>query len=271
MKFQIISLFILFIFSNCDVTLTSISDPSCTESKFSFTLKGTTTADLGKDVTVELTMSSPTPSPTVACKNDAVTFATSPEVEFSCSIASASLSNAKLTITGATIASAPATISSALSLNDLYCPINTFTVESKTDGSCADNKYTFTVVGQVAIDTSEKTTWTPTFSAPSNPTASCSMPAVSNAKTAGAAVITCTITSALSNSAITLTTLKANGFTDVTLGDAHKAIATGKTCEGSADNNNNDNVNNGDGDGKGNGSEFISLKGILLSFLLFLI
>ena len=95
------------------------------------------------------------------------------------------------------------------------------------------------------------------------------MPAVSNAATAGAAVITCTITSALSNSDITLTTLKANGFTDVTLGDSHKAIATGKTCEGSANNNNNDNVNNGDG--KGNGSEFISLKGILLSFLLFFI
>ena len=269
MKFQIISLFILFIFSNCTVTLTSITDPSCTSSTFSFKLKGTTTADLEKDVAVVLTISSPTPAPTVACENGAVTVDTSSNVEFSCSIASASLSNAKLTITGATIASAEATISSALSLTDLYCPINTLTVESKTEGSCADNKYTFTVVGQVAIATSGITTWTPTFSAPSNPTASCSMPAVSNAATAGAAVITCTITSALSNSDITLTTLKANGFTDVTLGDSHKAIATGKTCEGSANNNNNDNVNNGDG--KGNGSEFISLKGILLSFLLFFI
>ena len=270
MKFQIISLFILFIFSNCTVTLTSITDPSCTSSTFSFKLKGTTTADLAKDVAVVLTISSPTPPPTVACENGAVTVSESPlEVEFSCSIASASLSNAKLTITGATIASAEATISSALSLTDLYCPINALTVESTTEGSWADNKYTFTVVGQVAIATSGITTWTPTFSAPSNPTASCSMPAVSNAATAGAAVITCTITSALSNSAITLTTLKANGFTDVTLGDAHKAIATGKTCEGSANNNNNDNVNNGDG--KGNGSEFISLKGILLSFLLFFI
>ena len=57
---------------------------------------------------------------------------------------------------------------------------NTFKFLSKTEGSCADNIYNFTVTGTVATATatSSATTWTPTFSAPTNPTATCTMPAV---------------------------------------------------------------------------------------------
>ena len=105
---------------------------------------------------------------------------------------------------------------------------NTFTFGSKTEGSCADNKYSFTVVGTVTTATTGATTWTPTFSAPTGATATCTMPTV--AENGGTGTITCSITSALSNSAITLTKLEATGFNDVELASTNQAIATGKTC-----------------------------------------
>ena len=55
---------------------------------------------------------------------------------------------------------------------------NTFKFLSKTEGSCANNEYSFTVTGAVETATTAATTWTPTFSAPTNPTATCTMPAV---------------------------------------------------------------------------------------------
>ena len=55
---------------------------------------------------------------------------------------------------------------------------NTFKFVSKTEGSCADNIYTFTVTGTVATATASATTWTPTFSAPTGATATCTMPSV---------------------------------------------------------------------------------------------
>ena len=105
---------------------------------------------------------------------------------------------------------------------------NTFTFGSKTEGSCADNKYSFTVVGTVTTATASATTWTPTLTAPAGATATCTMPAATTA--ANNAVITCSITSAFSGSAITLTKLAASGFDDVTIASANQAIATGKTC-----------------------------------------
>ena len=48
---------------------------------------------------------------------------------------------------------------------------NTFTYASKTEGSCADNVYTFTVTGTVTTATESATTWTPTLTAPADATA----------------------------------------------------------------------------------------------------
>ena len=133
---------------------------------------------------------------------------------------------------------------------------NTFAFVSKTEGSCANNEYSFTVTGTVTTATESATTWTPTFSAPTNPTATCTMPAATTA--AGNAVITCKITSALSNSTITLTGLSATGFNAVTLSGGNEAIATGKTCAGTATTNTPSN----------DGSKFISLNSILFLFFL---
>ena len=138
----------------------------------------------------------------------------------------------------------------------INCQDNTFQFVSKTEGSCAENVYTFTVTGTVGTATTAVTTWTPTFSAPTGATATCTMPAATTA--AGNAVITCKITSALSNSAITLTGLAATGFTAVTLSGGNEAIATGKTCAGTATTNTPSN----------DGSKFISLNTILFSFFL---
>ena len=141
-------------------------------------------------------------------------------------------------------------------LTFINCTDNTFTFVSKNEGSCADNVYTFTVTGTVGTATTAVTTWTPTFSAPTNPTATCSMPVV--AADGGSGTITCKITSALSNSAITLTGLSATGFTAVTLSSGNEAIATGKTCAGTATTNTPSN----------DGSKFISLNSILFLFFL---
>ena len=135
---------------------------------------------------------------------------------------------------------------------------NTFTYASKTEGSCANNVYTFTVTGTVGTATTAVTTWTPTFSAPTNPTATCSMPTATIE--ANNAVITCKITSALSNSAITLTKLVADGFNDVTIASGNQAIATGKTCAGTSTTNPSNPSNDG--------SKFISLNAMLFLFFL---
>ena len=79
---------------------------------------------------------------------------------------------------------------------------NTFKFVSKTEGSCADNIYTFTVTGTVATATASTTTGLQHF-LPLLILQLCSMPAVGT--DGGSGTITCKITSALSNSAITLT------------------------------------------------------------------
>ena len=69
--------------------------------------------------------------------------------------------------------------------------------------------------------------------------------------------------SALSNSAITLTKLVADGFNDVTIASNNQAIATGKTCAGTTTNPSNT-------PDPSNDSKFISLNAILFSFFLFI-
>ena len=136
---------------------------------------------------------------------------------------------------------------------------NTFAFVSKTEGSCANNEYSFTVTGTVTTATESATTWTPTFSAPTGATATCTMPAATTV--ANNAVITCKITSALSNSDITLTQLVSDSFNAVTIDSGEQAIATGKTCAGTTTTNPTNTPSN-------DGSKFISLNSILFSFFL---
>ena len=146
-------------------------------------------------------------------------------------------------------------------LTFINCTDNTFTYVSSDAGSCADNVYTFTVTGTVTAQTTAATTWTPTFSSPTNPTATCTMPAATTAE--NNAVITCKITSALSNSDITLTQLVSDSFNAVTIPADKQVIATGKTCAGTTTTNPTNPTNPSN-----DGSKYISLNAILFSFFL---
>lgn len=267
MKFQIVYLLIILAFSNCAITLTKIEEVGCTSTDYSFKITASSNAAIEGSQTVTLTFSSPT-NPTHSCTYEAISDSTGGTLTLNCKITSASLASTDVTITKVEVGSLEATPDPALTITKAICPLNTFTPASKNEGSCTDGVYSFTVTGKVSIATTGETTFTPTFSAPTNPTATCSLP--TSPITDNGAVITCKITSALSNSAITLTGLKAKGFSDVAVSGDTSTIATGKTCSGkeeektdNTDNTNNSNTNN-------NGSKFISLNGVLLSILLLL-
>ena len=264
MKFQIVYLLIILAFSNCAITLTKIEEVGCTNTDYSFKITASSDGVVAASQTVTLTFSSPT-SPTDSCTYEAITASTGGTLTLNCKITSASLASTDVIITKVAVGSDEATANPALTITKAICPLNTFTPASKSEGSCTDGVYSFTVTGKVKIATTGETTFTPTFSAPTNPTATCSLP--TSPITDNGAVITCKITSALSNSAITLTGLKAKGFSDVAVSGDTSTIATGKTCSGKeeekTDNTNNSNTNN-------DGSKFISLNGVLLSILLLL-
>lgn len=267
MKFQIVYLLIILAFSNCTITLSKIEEVECTNTDYSFKITASSDGEVTASQTVTLTFSSPT-SPASSCTYEPITASTGGTLTLNCKITSASLASTDVTITKVQVGSVEATANPALTITKAICPLNTFVPASKSEGSCTDGVYSFTVTGKVSIATTGETTFTPTFSAPTNPTATCSLP--TSPITDNGAVITCKITSALSNSAITLTGLKAKGFSDVSVSGATSTIATGKTCSGkeeektdNTDNTNNSNTNN-------DGSKFISLNGVLLSILLLL-
>ena len=245
MRVQILYLLIIFSFSNCAIVLSGLQNGACTSSTYTFEIKAKDADDaVAENLEISLTFSSPSDEITATCTNPATNANT--DFVFTCSIASASISNQAVTITSVTLNGSPLSITGTLSIPDVTCPVNqeqnpnqndqqseeknTLTISGKTEGSCTDKVYTFTVTGTVAKTTTAVTTWTPTFSAPTNPTATCSMPVVSS--DGGTGTITCKITSALTNSAITLTKLVATGFNTVNLSGSDGNIATGKTCEG---------------------------------------
>jgi hypothetical protein len=232
MRFQILSLLIILTFINCQNTFTFGSKEAgdCADSVYTFTVTGTVTT---------ATESVTTWTPTLTAPDGATATCTMPIVgsdggsgTITCTITSG-FSNSGITLTGLTATGFTAVTLSGdnaiIAASGKSCAgLNTFTYSGKTEGSCATNEYSFTVTGTVTTATSEATTWTPTFSAPTEPTVTCSMPEV--AANGGSGTITCSISSALSNSAITLTKLTADGFNDVTIAEANQAIATGKTC-----------------------------------------
>ena len=269
MRFQILSLLIILTFINCtDNTFTYAdkTEGSCADNVYTFTVTGEVTAQTTAVTTWTPTFSAPADA-TATCTMAAV--AAGGTGTISCTIISA-LSNSAITLTkleatgfnAVSIASANQAIATGKTCAGT---LNTFTYASKTEGSCADNVYTFTVTGTVGTATTAVTTWTPTFSAPTNPTASCTMPAATT--DANNAVITCTISDALSNSAITLTKLTADGFYDVNLSGDSSTIATGKTCTGTSPSDPS-NPSNPTNTPSNDGSKYISLNAILFSFFL---
>jgi hypothetical protein len=241
MKIQLFSLLIIITLTNCDgIRFSSIDDGACaSNTKYTFKITGESDVTVTQDIATAITFETPE-NPLCTCTNDAISTANdNTKFVLNCEITSA-ISDTAIKITGIVLGEGGSAITatfvvdgqSALSISTeaVTCPLNSFTVTGKTDGSCENNEYSFTVKGTLGIATSSETTWTPTFSVPSSPTATCTMPAAGTS--ANAAVITCTITSAFSNSDITLTGLTAEGFDDVTVGDSYKGIATGKTCEG---------------------------------------
>ncbi len=243
MKIQLFSLLIIITLTNCaGIRFSSIDDGECaTNTKYTFKITGESDEEVSKDIATQITFETPA-SPSYSCTNDAIATA-NPGTAFvlNCEITSA-ISDSVIKITGIVLGEGGSAITATFVVDSnsaesisteatVTCPPpNSFAVTGKTAGSCANNKYSFTVTGTLTRATSSETTWTPTFSAPNSPTASCTMPA--SGTTASAAVITCTITSAFSNSAITLTQLTADGFNDVAVGGSYQAIATGETCEG---------------------------------------
>ena len=265
MRFQILSLLIILTFINCQNTFTfaSKAEGACESNVYTFTVTGTVATATTADTTWTPTLTAPADA-TATCTMPAATTEANNAV-ITCKIISAFSSSAitltKLEATGFTAVELATANQAIATGKTCEGTLNTFTYASKTEGSCANNEYSFTVTGTVTAATTAATTWTPTFSAPTGATASCSMPTATTA--ANNAVITCKITSALSNSAITLTKLTAEGFNAVNLSGDSSTIATGKTCTGTSSSNPS-NTSNPSNDG----SKFISLNAILFSFFL---
>ena len=266
MRFQILSLLIILTFINCQNTFTFVSttEGSCASDEYSFTVVGTVTTATSSITEWTPTLTAPADA-TATCSMPAVAAGGSGTI--TCKIISAFSESAitltKLEATGFTAVSIPSADQEIGTDKTCDGTLNTFEYASKTEGSCENNEYSFTVTGTVTAQTTAATTWTPTLSAPTGATASCSMPAVA---AGGSGTITCKITSALSNSAITLTKLTAEGFNAVNLSGDSSTIATGKTCTGTSASNpsNTSNPSNPSDDG----SKFISLNSILFSFFL---
>ena len=238
MKIQLFSLLIIITLTNCTgMRFSSIDDGACaSNTKYTFKITGQSDEEVSANIATTITFETPV-SPTYSCTNSAIGTANdnTPFV-LNFEITSA-ISNSAIKITSIVLGAEDPKITATfvggnpISTEAVTCPVpNSFTVTGKTDGSCANNEYSFTVTGTLGSATSSVTTWTPTFSAPDSPTATCTMPA--SGASPSVAVITCTITSAFSDSAITLTQLTADGFNDVTVGESYKGIATGQTCEG---------------------------------------
>ena len=266
MRFQILSLLIIVSFINCTdntFTFASKAEGACDSNVYSFTVTGKVATETTSETTWTPTITAPADA-TATCTMPAATTADNNAV-ITCKIISAFSSSAitltKLEATGFTAVELATENQAIATGKTCEGTLNTFTYASKDEGSCSNNEYSFTVTGTVKAATTAATTWTPTFSAPTGATASCSMPAATTA--ANNAVITCKITSALSNSAITLTKLTAEGFNAVSLSGGNEAIATGKTCTGTSSSNPS-NTSNPSNDG----SKFISLNAILFSFFL---
>ena len=276
MRIQILYLLIIFSFSNCAIVLSGLQNGTCTSSKYTFEIKAKDeAAAVTENLQIALTFSSPSAETQATCTNPATNQNT--DFVFTCTIDPASIENKAVTIDSVELDDAALDKSGTLSIAGVTCPAkqeqeqdpnagggeqseekNTLTIKGKTEGSCTDKVYTFTVTGTVTKKTTSVTTWTPTFSAPTNPTVTCSMPVVSS--DGGTGTITCKITSALTNSAITLTKLAATGFNTVNLSGSESSIATGKTCEGSITND----------DTPTSGTTFITSNTILFCILFFI-
>ena len=88
----------------------------------------------------------------------------------------------------------------------------TFTASDIVAGTCTSDTYTFTVTGILTGETTSAITITPSFTSPSSPTATCSLPKTATANIESA-VNECSISSALNSDTITISAMTATGVT----------------------------------------------------------
>ena len=130
MKYQIIAFLLVINYISCTVTLKNVNKGSCANSKYTFTLTGTTDAPItGSTSTVAVTLSSPA-STTATCTIADATAAQAAEEEVSdrrrlaagdvtitCTISTA-LDEATLTVSGVKVNNADAVITNLVQIND---------------------------------------------------------------------------------------------------------------------------------------------------------
>ena len=106
----------------------------------------------------------------------------------------------------------------------------TFTASGIVAGACTSGTYTFTVTGSLSGATTAAIAITPSFTSPSSPTATCSLPKTDAGDIASAA-IECSITSALNSDTITVSGMTGEG---ITVSGLPKSMGGTATCPESA-------------------------------------
>ena len=257
MKTEILFLFILisFVISQSQLAISGAEAGTCTSSDYTFTLKGKLTGGAA-----ETTFSATTnPSTTTTCTLETTAETEQTDVTLSCKATGVTLSSATLQVTGLTKTGSSTTTFSTLtataSIASVTCPSggnvnpqpsadNTFTAKSIPVGTCgSDGVYTFTISGSLSAATASALSITPTFTSPTKPTVTCSLP-ITATSNIGSANIECKVTSSLSSATITVSALSGQGITFSGLPQTMSGTAT---CAGKTD----DSGNNGsDANGK---------------------
>ena len=169
MKIQLFSLLIIITLTNCaGIRFSAISNGACdSNTKYTFKITGKSDEDVSADITTTITFETPD-SPEYSCSNSELSSASDSDFVLNCEITSA-ISNSPIKITGIVLGEDESEIIATFVVDSnpadsittvaVTCPVpNSFTVTGKTDGSCANNEYSFTVTGTVTAQTTAATT-----------------------------------------------------------------------------------------------------------------
>lgn len=99
-----------------------------------------------------------------------------------------------------------------LLISSIFSTDPSFTASAIASGTCTSGSYTFKVNGVLSAATSTAISITPTFTSPSSPTVTCSLPATTEENLSTAA-IECTITSVLNGDSIAISAMSGTGVT----------------------------------------------------------
>ncbi len=238
MKIEIIFIFLLISYVFCDPTFTasSIAEGTCSNGKYTFSVSGSLDAATNSAITITPTFTSPTSTTTATCTLPITEAANIASAAIVCEVTSA-LSGATITVSGMSGTGVTVTFSSPITMaGTATCPANapttTFTASSIAEGACSNGKYTFSVSGSLNEATNSAITITPTFTSPTSPTVTCTLPTTEAANIASAAIV-CEVTSALSSATITVSGMTGTG---VTVSGLPKTMAGTATCAGNTPN-----------------------------------